>query len=102
MNYQLPANYDAWRLAPPEPAVTAVAEVSRYLSIEGGDLFIDGTATYCAETGDIVRFEFNGRAWEVSDLRAWLALGTSGNIGAWDRALTGSEIDALIREEMAQ
>lgn len=96
-------DYDAWRLTPPwdmprRRARFAPATVTRPLCIEAGEITIDATGTYEADTGALVTVTINGVDHPVHEVLAMLATFARGECGSWDDDLDEGELARLCGE----
>jgi len=97
-------SYDAWRTTPPwdmprRSTQFAPTIVSRPLYIEAGEIKIDATGTYDADTGALVTVTINGLDHPVHEVLAMLATFARGECGPWDDDLTDDELASLCADD---
>lgn len=100
---QLPG-YDAWKLASPydkRRSKWATDTVEDGLLIEGGEVQIDATGHYDAESGCLVSVQINGKHISEADVRKALHLLNAGCGEGWCADLDGARLGELLNDACA-
>ena len=101
--HNLPPSYDAWRLTPPNDSPSRLARfepdtVSAPLCIEAGEVQIDATGTYDADTGSLLSVRINGVERPVHTVSTALGLLCGADAHGWDADLDPYRLTELVDE----
>lgn len=101
--HNLPPSYDAWRLTPPNDSPSRRTRfepdtVSAPLCIEAGEVQIDATGTYDADTGSLLSVRINGVERSIHTVSTALGLLCGPDAAGWDDDLSPDRLTELVAE----